>query len=185
MFSALTRWKPTSAPLQLQARYYARPPDPSNADQRVTLIRRSLYPGTIRNKATPTGTWRPDVRKTIQRAIPSVQAHDTIERAWLLHRRHLRKRREEEITRKFESMRRAMDALKDLDVRLYTGANEIEDPRRRSEKDSQVIRSLPGLEGRAVDARIRGLFPREFRIPTETPSKTGWKYDWVPIERPV
>ncbi|KAJ7070613.1 hypothetical protein C8F01DRAFT_944061, partial [Mycena amicta] len=170
---------------QSQVRHYAKPADPSLGDQRLTLIRRTLYPGNLRNKATPTGTWRPDVRQTIQRAIPSVQAHNTIERAWLLHRRHVRKRREEELQRKFECMRKAMDELRAIDMRLYREANRVEDPRRRSQKEMEMLKTLPGLEGRAFDARIRGLFPREFRIPADTPSKTGWNYEFTPVERPL
>ncbi|KAF7307288.1 hypothetical protein MIND_00522800 [Mycena indigotica] len=182
LFSVSTRCKP---PAQALVRHYAKPADASMGDARLNLIRRTLYPGNIRNKATPTGTWRPDVRQTIQRAIPSVQAHDTIERAWLLHRRHVRKRREEEIKRKFECMRKAMDELRSIDLRLYMEANKVEDPRRRSPQEMEKFKSLPGLEGRAFDARIRGLFPREYRVPVDTPSKAGWNYEWTPVERPL
>ncbi|KAJ7492202.1 hypothetical protein FB451DRAFT_1021591 [Mycena latifolia] len=166
-------------------RQYAKPPDAGLGDEKLTIIRRALYPANIRNKPTPTGTWRRDVRQTIQRAIPSVQAHHTIERAWLLHRRHLRKRREAELTRKYECMRRAMEELKKIDLKLYMEANEVEDPRRRSEVEMQIIKSMPVMEARAFDARIRGLFPRELKIPADTPSKTGWNYEWKPIERPI
>ncbi|KAJ7109772.1 hypothetical protein C8R44DRAFT_262519 [Mycena epipterygia] len=162
-----------------------KPSDLAQGDQRLVLIRRALYPANIRNKPTPTGTWRPDVRKTLQLAIPSVQAHQTIERAWLLHRRHLRKRRDAELTRKFECMRRAMEELKSIDLKLYMAANEVEDPRVRSRVEMEMAKSMPALEARAFSARIRGLFPRELRVPTETPSKTGWNYEWTPIERPL
>nr|GAT61359.1 predicted protein [Mycena chlorophos] len=181
--SARCRPQQALTTLQNHARHYAKPVDPTLGDQRIALIRRTLYPGNLRNKATPTGTWRSDVRKTIQRAIPSVQAHDTIERAWLLHRRHIRKRREEEIARKFECMRTAMDELRRVDMNLYMEANKVEDPRKRTQKEMETLKSLPGLEGRAFDARIRGLFPREFRIPVDTPSKSGWNYQWTPVER--
>ncbi|KAJ7016850.1 hypothetical protein C8F04DRAFT_493483 [Mycena alexandri] len=164
-------------------RHYAKPAE--QGDPRLALIRRVLYPANIRNKATPIGTWRPDVRKTIQLAIPSVQAHHTIERAWLLHRRHVRKRREEELARKFECMRRAMDELKRIDLKMYMEANKPEDPRARSAVEMEMIKSMPGLEARAFDSRVRGLFPRELRIPADTPSKKGWDYSWKPIERPM
>ncbi|KAJ7116782.1 hypothetical protein C8R43DRAFT_1077950 [Mycena crocata] len=166
-------------------RHYAKPPDPNMGDQRLTLIRRALYPGNIRNKPTPTGTWRLDVRQTVQRAIPSVQAHHTIERAWLLHRRHLRKRREAELARKYECMRAAMEELKGIDFKLYMEANKAEDPRRRSETEMEIIKTMPVMEARAFDARIRGLFPRELKAPADTPSKLGWNYEWKPIERPL
>ncbi|KAJ6623091.1 hypothetical protein B0H10DRAFT_2011130 [Mycena sp. CBHHK59/15] len=167
------------------ARWYAKPADLSAGDTRLTLIRRALYPGNIRNRPSPTGTWRPDVRQTIQRAIPSVQAHQTIERAWLLHRRHLRKRREAELARKFECMRRAMEELKEIDFKLYMEANKVEDPRARSAVEMELVKTMPAMEARSFEARIRGLFPRELKIPTDTPSKTGWNYEWKPIERPI
>ncbi|KAJ7508667.1 hypothetical protein B0H11DRAFT_38194 [Mycena galericulata] len=177
------RCKPRVVPSHV--RHYAKPADPSMGDQRLNLIRRALYPPNIRNKPTPTGTWRPDVRQTIQRAIPSVQAHQTIERAWLLHKRHVRKRREEELARKFECMRRAMDELKKIDLKLYMEANQVEDPRRRSEVEMEMMKNLPAMEARAFDARVRGLFPREMRIPADTPASKGWNYEWTPIERPI
>ncbi|KAJ7279980.1 hypothetical protein C8J57DRAFT_1301265, partial [Mycena rebaudengoi] len=137
-------------------RQYAKPVDISAGEPRTALIRRVLYPGNLRNKPTPTGTWRPDVRQTIQRAIPSVQAHITIERAWLLHRRHLRKRREAELARKFECIRAAMEELKGIDFTLYMAANKVE---------MEMIKTMPTMEARTFDARIRGLFPRELKIP--------------------
>ncbi|KAJ7755067.1 hypothetical protein DFH07DRAFT_500690 [Mycena maculata] len=183
---ALAWCKPrTVSHVPSHARQYAKPADLSLGDQRLTLIRRTLYPANIRNKPTPTGTWRPDVRQTIQRAIPSVQAHHTIERAWLLHRRHVRKRREAELARKFECMRRAMEELKGLDFKLYMEANQVDDPRRRSAVEMEMIKNLPALEARAFDARIRGLFPRELKAPVDTPPSKGWNYEWTPIERPI
>ncbi|KAJ6486209.1 hypothetical protein C8R47DRAFT_533586 [Mycena vitilis] len=187
MASTLLAWcraRPVSL-VSPYVRHYAKPSDPGVSDQRLTIIRRALYPANIRNRPSPTGTWRPDVRQTVQRAIPSVQAHHTIERAWLLHRRHVRKRRDAELARKFECMRRAMDELKNIDFKLYMEANKVEDPRLRSEVEMGMLKALPALEGRAFDARVRGLFPRELKIPADTPSKTGWDYSWKPIERPL
>ncbi|KAK7026174.1 hypothetical protein R3P38DRAFT_2946797 [Favolaschia claudopus] len=187
MASSLLAWS-RARPISLtpaHVRQYAKPADANAGDARLILIRRALYPGNIRNRASPTGTWRPDVRQTIQRAIPSVQAHHTIERAWLLHRRLVRKRREAELARKFECMKGAMNELKRVDSRLYSEANKVEDPRARSKVEMEKMKQLPALEARAFDARIRGLFPREMRIPAETPSKNGWNYEWKPIERPL
>ncbi|KAJ7361266.1 hypothetical protein DFH08DRAFT_369552 [Mycena albidolilacea] len=187
MSSTLLAWctRAAPAPARAQARHYAKPADANAGDTRVVLIRRALYPANVRNKPSPTGTWRPDVRQTLQRAIPSVQAHHTIERAWLLHRRHVRQRRTAELTRKFECMRKAMDELRGIDFKLYMEANKVEDPRARSQKEMEMMKQLPALEARAFDARIRGLFPREMKIPADTPSKTGWDYNWKPIERPL
>ena len=164
-------------------RHYAAPTDMSS-DPKRDIIRRVLYPSNIRNRPTPIGTWRPDVGRAIQRAIPSVQAHDTIERAWLLYKRHLRKKREAETARKFECMKKAMDVLHKIDPRLYMEANKPEDPKARSIAEMSAKKTMKASELRAMEARIRGLFPRELRIPTETPSRTGWKYEWKAFHRP-
>ncbi|KAG7099825.1 hypothetical protein E1B28_001634 [Marasmius oreades] len=165
-------------------RCYARKVE-SGMDPRREIIRRALYPGNIRNRPTPTGTWRPDIGETIQRAVPSVQAHETIERAWLLHRRHVRKRREAELERKFDCMKKAMDELAKIDSHLYYEANKPSDPRVRTPEEQQLMRTMKVSEARAFDSRIRGLFPRELRIPTDTPSRTGWNYEFNPVKRPI
>lgn len=155
------------------------------ADPKTELIRRTLYPSNVRNRESPTGSWRPNVARRLQRAIPSVQAHDTIERAWLLHQRHIRRGRQAELERKFKCMQEAMDTLYELDLKLFSEANKEEDPRVRSTQEVQILKSLKGQEKKAVESRIRGLFPRELRIPPDTPSRDGWKYDWEPIIRPL
>ncbi|KAK2461488.1 hypothetical protein APHAL10511_005951 [Amanita phalloides] len=157
----------------------------ATGDPKKDIIRKTLYPSNIRNRASPTGTWRPDVGRAVQYAIPSVQAHDTIERAWLLHKRHIRKQREAELARKFACMERAMQELERVDKALYMAVNKEEDPRARSIVEVELSRTLKTSEIRTLEARIRGLFPRELRIPTDTPSKDGWYYDWKPFPRPL
>ncbi|KAF9451374.1 hypothetical protein P691DRAFT_724167 [Macrolepiota fuliginosa MF-IS2] len=169
--------------LPLTRQYAARPE--AVTDPKKEIIRRVLYPSNIRNRATPIGTWRPDVGQAIQHAIPSVQAHDTIERAWFLHKRHIRKHREAELARKFECMKKAMEELEKIDTRLYMEANRQEDPRARTAAEMQLAKTLRSSELRALEARIRGLFPRELRIPTDTPPLSGWNYEWKPIQRPL
>lgn len=147
-------------------------------DPQNEIIRRVLYPSNIRNRETPTGTWRPDVAKALRKAIPSKQAHETIERAWLLHERHLRWKREEETNRKFECMRRAMAELEMIDPYLFKEANRAEDSRKRSEAETERLKNLKGVERKAMERRLPGLFPPELRLPTDTPPRTGWDYDW-------
>jgi large subunit ribosomal protein L40 len=151
------------------------------ADPKRDIIRRVLYPANIRNKASPTGTWRTDVAWALKRAVPSVQAHDTIERAWLLYQRRLREQRQAELTRKFECMHHAMDVLHEIDPHLYQEANVQEDPRKRSVAEVELGKTLKGSAQKVLDSRIRGLFPREIRIPTETPSREGWNYEFTPM----
>ncbi|KAF5332629.1 hypothetical protein D9611_005069 [Ephemerocybe angulata] len=166
-------------------RHYAGKPDTSLGDPKRENLRRALYPSNIRNRPTPVGTWRPDVARALQRAIPSVQAHETIERAWLLHKRHVRKQREAELSRKFEKMREAMDELYKLDSQLYLQANRADDPRAKSAQEMEMAKKLKVSEVRTMDARIPGLFPRELKVPTDTPSRTGWNYDYKPFQRPL
>ncbi|KAH9929701.1 uncharacterized protein B0H18DRAFT_1084059 [Fomitopsis serialis] len=165
------------APLRLRVAQssvrYARK-DTQGADPRMEQIRRALYPTNIRNKETPIGSWRPDVGRRLQRAIPSVQAHETIERAWFLHQRHVRRRRQAELERKHQ-------CLREVDPKLYREANQEEDPRARSPEEVELAKTLKAPEKRALESRIRGLFPREIRIPTDTPSRDGWNYDWKPV----
>lgn len=154
-------------------------------DPKKEIIRRTMYPSNLRNRSTPTGGWRPDVGRAIRAAIPSVQAHETIERAWLLHKRLIRKRRNAELERKFEKMKEAMNTLYEVDLHLYTEANKSEDPRFRNEGEIALLKKLKGTESRTMEARIRGLFPRELKVPSDTPSKKGWNYEWKPFPRPV
>jgi large subunit ribosomal protein L40 len=175
-----SRWPTIKTPLN--ARGYAKK-EKVGLDPQKEIIRRSLYPSNLRNRPTPTGGWRSDVGRAIRHAIPSVQAHDTIERAWLLHKRHLRKRSELELERKFECMRKAMDELHRVDPALYLEANKPENLRLRPDREKELLKTLSSAELRAVNARIRGLFPREMKIPTDTPSRSGWNYEWTPFPR--
>ncbi|KAL5495033.1 hypothetical protein ACEPAI_495 [Sanghuangporus weigelae] len=149
-----------------------------SGDPQNELIRRVLYPSNIRNRETPTGTWRPDVAKALRKAIPSKQAHETIERAWLLHERHTRWKRDEETKRKFECIRRAMVELELIDPYLFKEANRVEDPRKRPEAEVELLKNLKGAEKKAMERRLPGLFPPELRLPTDTPPRAGWDYDW-------
>ena len=167
---------------QTSVRYAGR--QESGGDPKHDIIRRALYPSNVRNRPSPVGTWRPDVGRRLQRAIPSVQAHETIERAWFLHQRHVRRAREAELRRKFESVQGAMETLRLVAPDLYKEANKEEDPRARSTAETELLKTLKGPEKKAVEARIRGLFPRELRIPTDTPPKNGWIYEFSPIVRP-
>ncbi|KAF8516080.1 hypothetical protein JB92DRAFT_2911494 [Gautieria morchelliformis] len=152
----------------------------SEGDPKLEIIRRSLYPPNVRNKPTPTGSWRPNTLRALRKAIPSIQAHEIIERAFKLYIRHKRQHRQAELERKFESMRNAMIELDRLNPRLAHEANKPEDPRIRTEAEVALLKTLRGTERLAVEGRIRGLFPREMRIPTDTPPRSGWNHDWKP-----
>jgi large subunit ribosomal protein L40 len=82
-------------------------------------------------------------------------------------------------------MKNAMNELQKVDNYLYIEANKKEDPKTRTEGDIEALKGLQGTEIRTLDARIRGLFPRELKIPVDTPSKSGWNYEWRPFPRPL
>jgi large subunit ribosomal protein L40 len=178
---ALNRPQLPSRVFQTHVRYARKD---AAGDPKLDLLRRALYPNNVKSKATPTGSWRPEVGHALQIAIPSAEAHETIERAWNLYQRRLREKREAELARKFECMRGAMELLREVDMFLYLGANEEEDPRARSEAEIELLKTMKGTERKALESRIRGLFPRELRIPTDTPSRDGWNYHWKPFHRP-
>jgi large subunit ribosomal protein L40 len=150
------------------------------ADPVNETIRKALYPPNVANKPSPTGAWRLDVARAIQIAIPSKQAHETIERAWLLYQRHQRWRREEDLGRKYECMKRAMDELEKIDPQLFSEASLREDPRQRGMAETKLAKTLRGVEKKVLESRPPGLFPRELRVPTDTPARDGWKYEWTP-----
>ncbi|KAF9225373.1 hypothetical protein BS17DRAFT_751091 [Gyrodon lividus] len=170
---------------QASVRYAASAIDTNDAASKREIIRRLLYPSNVRSGSSPTGTWRPDVALGLQRAIPSAQAHKTIERAWKLYQRHLRKKREEELKRKYECMRRAMQELEEIDPVLFKEANRREDPRARSMGEMEALKDCSTAERRAIESRVRGLFPRELKVPSDTPSKEGWLHEWKPFNRPL
>jgi large subunit ribosomal protein L40 len=168
--------------LQITVRYARKE---AQGDPKQDVLRRVLYPNNLKARSTPTGAWRPEVARALQIAIPSNQAHETIERTWSLHQRRLREKHEAELKRKLECVKKAMDELERVDMFLFLGANKVEDPREASESELQLLKKFTGTERRVLQARIRGLFPRELRLPTDTPSRDGWNYEWKPFPRPL
>ncbi|KAF8604076.1 hypothetical protein BDV93DRAFT_522886 [Ceratobasidium sp. AG-I] len=163
-------------------------PETAPADPRNDIIRRTLYPDRanavahiVGNKASPTGVHRPDVARALERAIPSAEAHETIERAWQLYKREQRIRREEELRRKYASMVRAVEALEKLDPVSYAEAVRGVDSRRLSEAERERMKEMKRGAKKKAESRVEGLFPREMRIPTDTPSRDGWNHGWTAL----
>ena len=77
--------------------------------------------------------------------------HDTIHRAWQLHLRYQRERRERELEKQYNKMREACTDLEQHDIRLFKAAMT---------KDKNAG------------------FPIEMRSMTDTPPKNGWNHDW-------
>lgn len=102
--------------------------------------------------------------------------HWTIHRAWQLYQSQLRRQRDLELERQFESMKTACEAL-----RLMDGNGMA--------VDEEVVRQLPSTEAKQVGRlyRIAMLkndvwkgIPIEYaRIQTDSPPKEGWNHDWT------
>ncbi|CAE6536199.1 unnamed protein product [Rhizoctonia solani] len=156
------------------------PPDPRN-----DIIRRTLYPERTPHvtglASSPTGIHRQDVSLALERAIPSAEAHETIERAWKLHKRQVKEQREAELKRKYESMKRAVEVLKELDPISYAEATRGVDSRRLTEAERERMKEKKRGAKKKAESRVEGLFPREMRIPTDTPSRNGWNHAWTAL----
>ncbi|CAE6420482.1 unnamed protein product [Rhizoctonia solani] len=160
-------------------------PDVTPPDPRNDIIRRTLYPERTPNvtglASSPTGVHRADVELAIERAVPSAEAHETIERAWKLYQRQVRERREAELRRKYESMRKAVEVLKELDPVSYAEATRGVDSRRLSEAERERMKEMKRGARKKAESRVEGLFPREMRMPTDTPSRNGWNHGWTAL----
>ena len=71
-----------------------------------------------------------------------------------------------------------MDELEKIDPVRYKEASRVEDPRKLTPKELEALKNMKGVEKKAMEGRLPGLFPREMRIPTDTPPRAGWDYDW-------
>ncbi|KAJ9092652.1 hypothetical protein QFC21_006716 [Naganishia friedmannii] len=169
--------------------------DSTAGDSRSDIIRKTLYPvitdaalsqAARESPSSPTGAYHPDHLARLEHVLgPDPEVHETITRAWLTHQREKRVAREDALTKKYEQMVRACDALKSVaqgeNVRLYNSAMERRDIRKASA-------GLPTVEGggkvslaekRWRASRIEGLFPRELQVPRETRGEVAWTSEWV------
>jgi large subunit ribosomal protein L40 len=151
-------------------------------DPRLDNLRVALYPRTRASRGeAPTGVHRPDVVAALERTLASTEAHETITRAYKLFARRKRFLREEELRRKFECMKAAMADLEREHPAWYRSARAKPDPRGVSKEDEAELRLYRSTARTAVEARsIEGFFPRDLRVPVDTPPRDGWQYDWEP-----
>lgn len=167
--------------------------DSTAGDSRLDVIRKTLYPPSLApganegNPSSPTGTYHPDAQARLAHVLEGGEAvHETIGRAWLSHQRALREQRQAALERKSESIRRACDALKAVDARLYAAAMVKPDIRKSSA--SMPLKQQPEggktslAEKRWKASRIEGLVPRELGVPRETWGGEKWRYEWTSVE---
>ncbi|BGP24004.1 mitochondrial ribosomal protein subunit L28 [Rhodotorula toruloides] len=132
-----------------------RPIDAMAGDPRTQLIKSALF------ESDPSEEER---LEALLKVIPSPEAHETIERAWQLHLRHKRETHQAEIHRKYASMRAAMDLLEQTDKELFRKAC------------GKAFTTLEQAD--ATNARLNGLVPREWKVPTDLPAGKMWNADW-------
>lgn len=105
-------------------------------DTRLETIRRVLFEPVRREKTV-----------TLEGEL--LEQHETIERAWKLHRMRQREQRERSLELQFRAMNVAMNELEKTSDRLFKGA---------------LVKS------RHI------TYPKQAKIPTETPSTQGWDH---------
>jgi large subunit ribosomal protein L40 len=77
-------------------------------------------------------------------------------------------------------MKDAVEELAMVDEKLFHWATVARDPRRLIQPEAEALRGVRGSARKALEARIEGLFPRELRLPTDSPSLNGWNDGWKP-----
>ncbi|EPQ28568.1 uncharacterized protein PFL1_03872 [Pseudozyma flocculosa PF-1] len=168
---------------------------PPAADSRTEAIKKIVFPNapsTDNERAAMGATRASDV---LPYGEASEEVHSTITRAWLLFQREQREELNARLNRKQERMRAALDDLRHEDERLFASATYRVAPNRRHPDEHAKLLSLglitkpgqaprpdapTGAEARRMSkavaggSRLSGLFPREMRVPTATPSRKGW-----------
>ncbi|KAK4055500.1 hypothetical protein OIV83_000046 [Microbotryomycetes sp. JL201] len=101
----------------------------------------------------------------LAKVVPSKEVHETITRAWSVIQTRKRQQHEQEMRRKYDSMRKAIDLLEKVDKTLF---------------DKAVGgKQFDNLDQTGRDnSRLRGLVPKELRPPMELPGTKMWDHDW-------
>lgn len=163
------------------------------ADGRTDSIRRAVYPAVATTRAEAQAA----AAEALHKALPyPAEVHETITRAWLLHRREQRLAQAADLAAKRQRMEEACADLKSTSPTLFkAAAYRVAPNRRHPDEQARLVRlglapaqagqgakgdaPIAGPEARRraktlAGARLHGLFPRELRAPTQTPSRKGW-----------
>ncbi|CAO1624171.1 unnamed protein product [Jaminaea pallidilutea] len=160
-------------------------------DPRGDAIRRMMYPAETDAIANRKKAKKPE---TLEEALPyGPEVHETIDRAWKLYQREQREEFEEDLRVKRERMREAVADLAKTNKRLYRAATYRVAPTKRSPTEQAMLVDLGIVSGQGAKGpkmspspeqrrharnlmgrRLEGLFPREVRVPTNTPPKKIW-----------
>ncbi|ODQ67821.1 hypothetical protein NADFUDRAFT_80969 [Nadsonia fulvescens var. elongata DSM 6958] len=97
------------------------------------------------------------VPRKLDMCVEDLIRHNTVTRAWALYQKEIRDKRAQNLERQYRMIDEACDALKSAgDRNLYNKATKREFGKR---------------------------FPMELRVPTDTPPKIVWQYEWSPEEK--
>src|SRR5260370_40140083 len=88
--------------------------------------------------------YRSNLETALHRVIPSVEAHETIQRAWQLYQRHQREQHQAELAVLLDKMRVAVEELKQVDNKLFYWATVPRDPRRLIQSEAEALRGTKG-----------------------------------------
>ena len=124
-------------------------------DPRHVLIKEMLYDKKV--PSTDPKDFKPNIKPPSTKPSPVYigqdpieQEIDQVERMWYLIKHQEAQRQTTELKQVAMSMRAAMERLEQVDSRLFEDALKKE--------------------------KVQ-LFPRKFRVPTESPSPLGWDYE--------
>ncbi|GAC71761.1 aconitase/homoaconitase [Moesziomyces antarcticus T-34] len=161
---------------------------PPAADPRTDAIRKMVYPPAAAKVAT-------SASEVLPFGEASEEVHSTITRAWLLFQRTQREELAERLDKKHARLREALLDLRATEPRLYAAATYRVAPNKRSPREHRKLVelglvTLPGAQPKADaptgaearrlvkavagGARLEGLFPREMRVPTNSPPRKVW-----------
>ncbi|PWN44436.1 putative mitochondrial aconitate hydratase [Ceraceosorus guamensis] len=176
---------------------YGRPSNDGPVDSNTDSMRRMIFP----DAAPAAGS----AQAALHSALPyPVEVHDTIMRAWNLHRREQREAQRKDLNVKRSRMEEACAALKKQSPKLFAqAAYRVAPNKRHPDEQARLVKLglaggeggkseegetvLVGAEARRkartlASQRLHGLFPREMRAPTDTPSRNGWPAYQAPDE---
>lgn len=108
----------------------------------------------------------------LKKAVPSLEAHETITRAWALYQRQQREALEKNLKVRYDAMRDAISELEQTDKRLFDAATAPQPSLAHRHKGAAGVAA-------SREGRIDGLFPRQIRAPTEAKGETvKWDSEW-------
>jgi len=124
----------------------------------------------------------------LEKAVPSYEMHETIDRAWKLKERHRREEQEDALERQYRSMNKALEELRTSHIHLYLKV--IKDNNGSIHRLQNIIQPSASINGASnininSTGKLHGLFPRQLKLPVESlpaPDKV-WDHEWInPID---